>query len=237
MALLDVLTLLSYIALNVDILFQIRRIYHTKSSRDLSLFGMSVRYAAILIILIKFITLSDSAGFIVDKNGIDKEKLAWVMDLKNVRRGRIKEYADEFKCEYHEGTGVWHVGGEEFHQPHFLILNLAVGGTYTGITEESNAITAPFPAEYRVDWIRIYDNGFTVLGGIGPRELYASRTGSDVEISFTTRVGLDYDVVYKTDLTDPSWTLLQSVVGDGTTMSVYDPIGSPAVYYRVESSE
>ena len=59
MALLDVLTLLSYIALNVDILFQIRRIYHTKSSRDLSLFGMSVRYAAILIILTKFISLSD----------------------------------------------------------------------------------------------------------------------------------------------------------------------------------
>jgi len=59
MALLDALTLLSYIALNLDILFQIRRIYHTKSSRDLSLFGMSIRYAAILIILIKFITLSD----------------------------------------------------------------------------------------------------------------------------------------------------------------------------------
>jgi glutamate dehydrogenase/leucine dehydrogenase len=34
------------------------------------------------------------------------------MDLKNVRRGRIKEYADEFGAEYHEGTGVWHVGGE-----------------------------------------------------------------------------------------------------------------------------
>ena len=59
MVLLDVLTLLSYIALNVDIVFQIRRIYYTKSSRDLSLFGMSVRYAAILIILIKFISLSD----------------------------------------------------------------------------------------------------------------------------------------------------------------------------------
>jgi hypothetical protein len=59
MALLDGLTLLSYIALNVDILFQIHRIYHTKSSRDLSLCGMSVRYAAILIILIKFITLRD----------------------------------------------------------------------------------------------------------------------------------------------------------------------------------
>jgi uncharacterized RDD family membrane protein YckC len=59
MALLDLLTLLSYVALNVDIMFQLRRIYRTKSSRDLSLFGMSVRYAAILIILFKFISLSD----------------------------------------------------------------------------------------------------------------------------------------------------------------------------------
>ena len=59
MTLLDLLTLLSYIALNVDILFQIRRIYQTKSSRDLSLVGMSIRYAAILIILIKFISIND----------------------------------------------------------------------------------------------------------------------------------------------------------------------------------
>jgi uncharacterized protein with PQ loop repeat len=59
MTLLDLLTLASYIALNVDILFQIKRIYRTKSSRDLSLTGMAIRYAAILIILIKFITISD----------------------------------------------------------------------------------------------------------------------------------------------------------------------------------
>lgn len=59
MSLLDTLTLLSYIALNADILFQIRRIYITKSSRDLSLLGMSIRYAAILVILIKFISLSE----------------------------------------------------------------------------------------------------------------------------------------------------------------------------------
>ena len=56
---LDLLTLLSYIALNVDIVFQIKRIYQTKSSRDLSLTGMSIRYAAILIIMIKFINISD----------------------------------------------------------------------------------------------------------------------------------------------------------------------------------
>jgi glutamate dehydrogenase (NADP+) len=45
----------------------------------------------------KAVTLSDSSGFIYDDAGIDAEKLRWVMDLKNVRRGRIAEYADEFK--------------------------------------------------------------------------------------------------------------------------------------------
>ena len=59
MTLLDLLTLFSYIALNVDIVSQIRRIYRTKSSRDLSLFGMGVRYTAIFIILIKFLSISD----------------------------------------------------------------------------------------------------------------------------------------------------------------------------------
>ena len=44
----------------------------------------------------KPITLSDSGGFIHDKDGIDREKLAWVMDLKNTRRGRIMEYAERF---------------------------------------------------------------------------------------------------------------------------------------------
>ena len=59
MTLLDLLTLASYIALNVDILFQIKRIYRTRSSHDLSLTGMAIRYAAILIILIKFMSISD----------------------------------------------------------------------------------------------------------------------------------------------------------------------------------
>src|SRR5512140_1842591 len=43
------------------------------------------------------VTLSDSGGYIYDEKGIDAEKLAFVMNLKNVRRGRIKEYADHFK--------------------------------------------------------------------------------------------------------------------------------------------
>ena len=45
----------------------------------------------------KPVTCSDSAGYIYDEKGIDREKLAYLMDLKNVKRGRIKEYADKFK--------------------------------------------------------------------------------------------------------------------------------------------
>ena len=57
----------------------------------------------------KVVTLSDSGGFIHDPKGIDPDKLAWVMDLKNVRRGRIHEYASEFGCDYHEGQRPWGV--------------------------------------------------------------------------------------------------------------------------------
>ena len=51
----------------------------------------------------KVVTLSDSSGYIYDADGIDADKLAFVMDLKNVKRGRIKEYADKYGCEFHEG--------------------------------------------------------------------------------------------------------------------------------------
>jgi glutamate dehydrogenase (NADP+) len=57
----------------------------------------------------KVVTLSDSSGFIYDVNGIDAEKLAFVMELKNVRRGRIKEYADKFGCDFHAGARPWSV--------------------------------------------------------------------------------------------------------------------------------
>ncbi len=55
----------------------------------------------------KVVTLSDSSGFIYDPTGIDAHKLAYVMDLKNVRRGRISEYAEEFGCEFHAGKRPW----------------------------------------------------------------------------------------------------------------------------------
>jgi glutamate dehydrogenase (NADP+) len=55
----------------------------------------------------KPVTMSDSNGFVYDKNGITTEKLEWVKNLKNVRRGRIKEYADEFGAEYVDGQRPW----------------------------------------------------------------------------------------------------------------------------------
>jgi len=55
----------------------------------------------------KAVSLSDSNGTIYDPDGIDDEKLAFVLDLKNVRRGRIKEYAEKFSVEYLEGKRPW----------------------------------------------------------------------------------------------------------------------------------
>jgi glutamate dehydrogenase (NADP+) len=53
------------------------------------------------------VTISDSNGTVYDKNGIDETKWQYLMELKNIRRGRIKEYADKFKCEYQEGRRPW----------------------------------------------------------------------------------------------------------------------------------
>jgi glutamate dehydrogenase (NADP+) len=57
----------------------------------------------------KCVTLSDSAGFIHDPAGIDADKLAWAMELKNEKRGRIEEYAKQFKCEFVANQRPWNV--------------------------------------------------------------------------------------------------------------------------------
>lgn len=58
----------------------------------------------------KVVTMSDSKGFIHDPNGIDAKKLAWIMNLKNNRRGRIMEYASEFDgVSFHENEKPWSI--------------------------------------------------------------------------------------------------------------------------------
>ncbi|MBN2163082.1 MAG: glycoside hydrolase family 16 protein [Pontiellaceae bacterium] len=62
-----------------------------------------------------------------------------------------------------DDSRIWSLdisGIEQFHKPHFLLLNLAVGGDYAGIHHPAD-ITAPLPAEYRIDHIRVFDNGHT----------------------------------------------------------------------------
>jgi glutamate dehydrogenase (NADP+) len=54
-------------------------------------------------------TMSDSSGCVFDEEGITEEKLAWIKDLKNNRRGRIKEYADEYGVQYLEGDNPWSI--------------------------------------------------------------------------------------------------------------------------------
>lgn len=55
----------------------------------------------------KPVTMSDSNGYIYDPDGIDREKLDYIMELKNLYRGRIREYAEKYGCKYVEGARPW----------------------------------------------------------------------------------------------------------------------------------
>lgn len=74
----------------------------------------------------------------------------------------IRAYVDgilyfEFAISDIEGASL-----HEFHQPHFVLLNLAVGGSYTGVTT-SRRVTAPLPAKMEIDYIRLYQNSGDTL--------------------------------------------------------------------------
>jgi glutamate dehydrogenase/leucine dehydrogenase len=57
----------------------------------------------------KPVTLSDSSGMVYDPDGIDMKKLEYIMELKNIKRGRIKEYAEEFNVDYEAGKRPWQI--------------------------------------------------------------------------------------------------------------------------------
>jgi glutamate dehydrogenase (NADP+) len=83
----------------------------------------------------KAITVSDSDGTIVDEKCIDDAKLAFIMEVKNVRRGRIREYAERFQAAYYPGESVWDV-----IRNHNLKVNLAFpSATENEISGESAA--------------------------------------------------------------------------------------------------
>jgi glutamate dehydrogenase (NADP+) len=76
--------------------------------------GNVAQYAVEKIIQLggRVVTLSDSSGFIHDPDGINKEKLAHLIDLKTVQRGRIKDYADKYNCKFFEGKKPWGIKGD-----------------------------------------------------------------------------------------------------------------------------
>ncbi|MBO8132107.1 MAG: NADP-specific glutamate dehydrogenase [Candidatus Marinimicrobia bacterium] len=73
--------------------------------------GNVAQYAAKKVLEVggKVVTLSDSNGTIYDPDGIDEDKLSFVFYLKNVRRGRIREYAEKYKVQYWENKKPWKV--------------------------------------------------------------------------------------------------------------------------------
>jgi glutamate dehydrogenase/leucine dehydrogenase len=94
-------------------------------------------------------TLSDSNGTVYDKNGIDRDKLEFVMDLKNNRRGRIKEFADEYNLEYFEGKRPWHIPADlafpsatQNEIDEADAKNLVSNGVF-GVSEGANMPTTP----------------------------------------------------------------------------------------------
>ncbi|MFH1465810.1 MAG: NADP-specific glutamate dehydrogenase [Pseudomonadota bacterium] len=131
----------------------------------------------------KAVTLSDSAGTIFDPAGIDAEKLAYVMDLKNVRRGRISEYADKFPgVEYRAGVRPWdipcqcafpsatqnEISGED-------AKNLLANGCFV-VSEGANMPTVPAGVDQFVDAKILYGPGKAAnAGGVATSGLEMSQ--------------------------------------------------------------
>ncbi len=101
----------------------------------------------------KVVTLSDSSGFVHDPAGIEGERLAWLMELKNVRRGRIEEYAKEFNCSFVPGEKPWSIAGDlafpcatqnELGEPDAKAL---INNGCMGVAEGANMPTTPKAVE------------------------------------------------------------------------------------------
>jgi len=117
----------------------------------------------------KPLTLSDSNGVIYDPDGIDREKLAWVMDLKNVRRGRICEYADNFKKAVFMPTDI-----KLEHNP---LWNIKADCAFPSATQ--NEITAK-------DAINLIENGIKLVaeGANMPTTLEATKLFLEAKVLF-----------------------------------------------------
>lgn len=135
----------------------------------------------------------------------------------------IRWYFDD--TQYYSATPTTVSGVWVFDHNHFFLLNVAVGGNWPGYPDE----TTVFPQQMLVDYVRVY----TPLV-LAPFAVDAARVGNDIQISFPTQNGVDYQVGYKDSLIDSDWTAIETVAGDGTTKTVSYPVTNPLRFYTVE---
>ncbi len=138
----------------------------------------------------KVVTLSDSNGFVYDPQGITAEKLAFAMELKNIKRGRISDYATKFGCEYHEGKTPWGVKCDiampcatqnELNEQD--AKTLVANGCYC-ISEGANMPSTPEAVEYFLEKKVLYGLGKAAnAGGVATSGLEMSQ--NSMRLSWT----------------------------------------------------
>ncbi len=140
----------------------------------------------------KVISMSDSSGSIIDPEGISGDKWEYVMDLKNNRRGRIKEYAAEFGCTYYEGKRPWGLAKADVALPcatqNELDLSEAKALVENGchcVTEGANMPTEPEAVEYLVENKILFGPGKAAnAGGVATSGLEMSK--NSMRLSWTS---------------------------------------------------
>ena len=144
----------------------------------------------------KAVTLSDSSGFIHDAEGIDREKLAFVLELKNVKRGRIKEYADKFGAKFYpidknaDHNPLWDVKADAAFPSAVQneinakdAANLLKNGVYV-VSEGANMPTVPAGVEQFVKAGILYGPGKAAnAGGVATSGLEMSQ--NSLRLSWT----------------------------------------------------
>ncbi len=111
----------------------------------------------------KVLTASDSLGFIYDPDGISKEKLNWLINLKEVRRGRIHEYAEKFDCEFHADKKPWTIKAD-FALPCATQNEIKASDAADLVSNKVSAVVEGANMPTTADGVLIFQKGSVLFG-------------------------------------------------------------------------